>query len=850
MITLSIDNRDIQVEEGSTILDASQKAGIEIPSLCHDERLAPFGACRICLVEVDGTKTRFTPSCTTPVTEGMKVKTISEEIRKARQAILELLLVNHPLDCPVCDKAGECKLQDLVYEYGVSECRYHSLRLDLPVDRISPLIERNLNRCILCGKCVRVCDEVIGVAETSLVNRGIHTKIGTDFDRPLNCEFCGQCVDICPVGALTSRLFKYKARLWELKKTPTICSFCSIGCSITFGVKDGQILEAYNEKDTGVNGRHLCVKGRFGWQYIHSPQRLTRPLIRRDGELIESTWEEALTSVSERFSYLRETYGGQGLAGLASERLTNEELYLFQKFMRLALRTNNLGTLTQEKTIDVLKRSIGFAASPNSINEIEETNIILLIGGDISSTNPVLAMKVTQAVKKGEIPLMVINSRRVKLSRQAACSLIVKPSHYIALLNGMINLILQQDIFEHISKIEGSKALKDSVLDYTPDYVEKLTGISQAQLEETVKAYTQADNALIIVDRADADLVQTAVNLSLLTGNIGRQGAGIILVAPKANSQGAIDMGVSSRWLPGRQDINDPEIRKGFEEIWGRGLPTEVIGSDDILISSEQGKIKALYLIGQNPILAYPDPKRTEQILRSLDFLVVQDLFLTETAKLADVVLPAVSSAEKDGTFTNLDRRVQRLNRVICPASGWPDWQIIQELSNRLGLQMRYNSTEEIRLEIGKVVPFYEGQWSDTEAGYLYQNGLARVERFYPTEYEPQASDKDYPFELIIDPVLFHSGTMSRFADSLLEVYPEVIAEINPVDAQRVNVTDGSSIRVSSIESSIEVKARISHQTLAGTIFIPVHPQNYAFNLIRSDSNLPVRVKIEGGTER
>lgn len=327
MINLTIDGKEVEIEDGATILEACQKAGANVPTLCYDRRLAPFGGCRICLVELEGARTRFIPSCTTPATNGMVVRTTSPAIIKARRTILELLLINHPLDCPVCDKAGECRLQDLVYEYGVSENRFKGEISDLPIDYRSPLIERNLNRCILCGKCARVCDEIQDVAEVSFVNRGMKARIGTDFDRVLDCEFCGQCIDICPVGALTSKLFKFKARVWELTNVDIICPYCNVGCSLTARSRDGRILKI-DARRGGVNEAGVCAKGHFGFDYIYGENRLDQPLIKKNGKLVPSSWDEAFNLITSKFSKLKEKMGM-----LVSPRLTNEEIYFSKELM-------------------------------------------------------------------------------------------------------------------------------------------------------------------------------------------------------------------------------------------------------------------------------------------------------------------------------------------------------------------------------------------------------------------------------------------------------------------------------------------------------------------------------------
>ncbi|MEW6095894.1 MAG: NADH-quinone oxidoreductase subunit NuoG [bacterium] len=837
MLALTIDGKEIQVEEGITILEACEKAGSHIPTLCYDRRLLPFGACRICLVEVEGARQKFTPSCTTPATNGMVVKTISSDIIKARKTILELLLINHPLDCPVCDKAGECTLQDLVYEYGIEKNRFKGEKANLQVDHQSHLIERNLNRCILCGKCTRICDELQDVGETSFVNRGIRTKIGTDFDRPLNCEFCGQCIDICPVGALTSKLFKYKARIWELKEVKTICPFCSTGCQINLGIKDNKILRVTSD------GGNLCSKGRFGFEYVHSDQRITTPLIKKDGELVEASWEEALNLVAEKFKEIKENDGS--LAGLCSNRLTNEEVYIFQKLMRAGLQTNNIdnGAGYSYAGIMGLKKSLGYATTNMNISDIKKSDCIILLRCDISETHPIIGIEVNLAVKRNEAKLIIINARDIKLAKLTNLSLIYYPKTEIALLNGMINVLINEGLIdkEFISKhTDGFDGLKKSVKKYTPVEVEKITGVDKELIINAAKTFGNSQNATILISTGlnlpgeDAKLAQAAANLALLTGNLGKEGAGITILGEKNNSQGTIDMGAIPEFFPGYQEITDSSIRQKFEEAWKVKLPsTKGLGALEIL---EEGKIKGLYIVGENPIETYPDSEQIKQALEALDFLVVQDIFLTQTAKLADVVLPACSFAEKEGTFTNVERRLQKLNQALSPiGESRPDLEIFIELSKLLGYEMNYSNPEEVMDEINNLVPIYA---SDKFKG-----------KFIPQTFEGlPGEDKYYPFLLLTGNTHFHSGSMSGKSPALLEVCGEAIVEINSEDAKKLDVEDKELVKVSSREAGVELKAKISNKSPKGVIFVPQHPTINILSLIKKDlGDIRVRVeKIEG----
>jgi len=658
MVTLTIDGVQVSVPPGTMILDAAARAGIKIPTLCNNKRLMPYGACRMCVVQQKGRR-GFLMACFNPVRNGMEILTSTPEIIKSRRIQLQLILISHPLDCPVCDAGGWCDLQNLVYEYGVADNPFKGEKTDLPVDHVSPFIERYPNRCILCGMCVRICDEVVGASELSFVNRGMKTRITTDLDRPLNCEFCGQCVSVCPVGALNDRILLHKARVWDLKETQTVCAYCGVGCTLLVGTKDHKIMRVRADEDLGLNQGNLCVKGRFGWEYIHSPKRLASPLIRKDGDLVQATWDEALALVARRLTEIRAEMGGVVLAGLASPRLTNEELYLFQKFCRGVLGTNHIdhaGGYSYAAHL-ALRDSLGYAASTNSINEIRKADVILALRSDLSETHPVIKSEVVLATKRRKAKLVIVNSRDIYLKKFSALSLRVKPGSEVTLVNGMMAVILKEGLAGEDflqSRTEGLEALKTALKSVSPQKVEAQTGVPAENLAEAARLFAKAQNGVILISvgqnsgKEDPALVQAAANLALLTGKIGKESCGIFVLGEKNNAQGALDMGVAPGLLPGYADMRDPAVRSRFEKAWNLTLPDqEGMGALAILQGIEEGKIKGLYLAGENPVVTYPDSARTEKALASLDFLVVQDCFLTETASLAQVVLPAGTFAEK-----------------------------------------------------------------------------------------------------------------------------------------------------------------------------------------------------------
>lgn len=824
MITLTIDNQEVQVEEGATILQAAEKFGIRIPTLCHDRRLLPYGACRICLVEVEGPRPRFVPSCTTPVTEGIVIKTATDRVKKIRKTVLELLLINHPLDCPVCDKAGECSLQDLTYECGVSENRFTGKKADLRVDVVSPLIERNLNRCILCGKCVRICDELMDVGETSFIYRGYNARIGTDFDRPLDCEFCGQCLDICPVGALTPRFFKHRGRVWELKNVDTTCSYCGVGCSFTLGVKRNRVLRARGADSGSVNEENLCVRGHFGWGYIHHPARLTTPLMKKEGRLVEVSWREALHEAVRRFRQIKEKIGPDALAGIVSPRLTNEEIYLFQRFIRAGLGTNNIDHAGGYgyTGLSTLKDSLGYGGR---VETLQNSDCILLLRSDLSETHPVVGIKVNLAVKRKGAALIVANPYPIKFSRHAKHVLLYRPGSEIALLNGMIRVIIEENLIDKgfvDTRTLGFEALGKVTAAYMPDRVKELTGVEPAAVIEAARTYARAERPAIVISAGyaplgeDDRLVQAAINLALITGNP----EGIAYLVERNNSAGAVWMGATPSLLPGCQGLGN----KGeFEGAWGAPLPgKEGIGAVDMLGKSTV--VKGIYLIGENPVATYPDPVQTKQALEELDLLVVQDLFLTEVAAMADIVFPAAAFAEKEGTYTNTEGRVQEIKPALTPpGEARPDLDIICELSNLMGHEMSCSSAAEVREEIKKLVPDFE-QVKTFE-------GKGKLVGLEPKDIV-EKTNEDYPLILMDGGLHSHSGSLSRYSSALIEVSSEATVEISSFDAESYGIEAGQQVKVTSRYGETLLQAAVNERLPQGRVLIRCHPESGLMNLL------------------
>jgi NADH-quinone oxidoreductase chain G len=811
MVNLTIDGKQVQVSKTATIYEAAKEAGINIPVLCYAKKLLPYGACRVCLVEVEQMKGRLIPSCTTPVTEGMVVTTTSDEIVKVRKTVLEFLLVNHVVECPVCDKGGECDLQDLTYEYEVVTNRFEGEKFDLPTDEINPLIERNMNRCVLCGKCVRVCDEIVGYGSYSFINRGFETKIATAFDRGLNCEFCGQCVSMCPVGAILPRPFKFKARPWQLKEVDSVCGYCGNGCTVTLGTKDNEVQTIRFNDKTGVNDGNLCIRGRFGASYVNSSDKLTKPMVRRDGKLVEVSWAEAIQAITDNVKS-----AGDSVGVISGARLTNEEFFLLNNLCK-AIGTENLdhsGGECYKGVTEGLQETLGIKASTATFPQVENCDAILSIRSDFYETHPVFGMVVNQAIRNNEAKLTVIADKLGKFTKLPnARTLLHKPGLELNIINGICSVLLEEGLAK-TEGLEGLDELKKALKKFTAKAVAKQTGVPEEAIKQAARELAGADNAAILLAYGlpytaySKELGIAAANLSLLTGIAGSQGSGLYLCGEKANSQGAIDLGI----LPG-----------------AKGL-----GAQQMLAEAATGKLKALYLVGEDPVVSYPDRALVEKALEN-SFLVVQDLFLSATALMADVVLPAVSFAEKDGTFTNAERRIQRLRKGIKPqGDAKSDYEILQLLLDAFGATAPANP-EAAFAELAAATPGYQMVSLDMVGpqGYVWGGDNLQPET---TKLVPVAGGEavDSKYQLIFGSTLYHSGTVSTRAKGPNAVVPEPYIELCREDAAALSIADGDPLKLKTDAGELQAKAKVDRRLPQGVMFAPYHFAELELNRVYS----------------
>ncbi|MGA2988191.1 MAG: NADH-quinone oxidoreductase subunit NuoG [Terriglobia bacterium] len=728
-VTLTINGQAVKVPPGTLVIEAAKQAGIEIPSYCYYPGLTLQGACRMCLVAVEKMP-KLQTACTTLVTNGMIVYTETEEVKNARKAMLEFLLTNHPLDCPVCDKGGECELQDAVFRYGAAETRFMESKMHHDERQFSHLVYYDWPRCILCYRCVRVCDEGLDVNAYGIGFRGAHSEIVPNQGEKLECEECGMCIDICPVGALTSGTYRYKTRPWELTYTGTICNHCGDGCKTTLAVRTNEIIRANNRDHSGFNGEFLCVKGRFGWDFVNHDQRLTAPLIRKNDKQESSTWEEALGVAAERLSGILKEHGPTSIAVIGSNRTTNEENYLLGRFARTVLGTNNLD---HHRTAD-FPSLVGALTTANAegryatIEDIGEASSILVVGNDPTHQHPLIAYQIRQAVRLHDARLYLLNSREIKLQRQAKQSVTVEAG----------------------AEAEAIRTMAGK-LSPAADGVSASAG-ELASLDEKLRK--ESGTIIIFGDEIRGKDVGNLVQWGLTLPGATR----FIALADYANSRGAADMGLLPGVLPGYAALSDSAAHERMESAWQAKIPTAP-GRNirSILQGVETGEIKALLVFGSNPVKTF---HLAQEHLGKLAFLMVAELFPTETTAAAHVVLPATSFAEKSGTVTNTCGQVQILKKTMRKAGTRSDLEILLALARMLGQTWNYRTSDDVLREIIARVPGY--------AIALPSLLVGRAVMTHPAGTTPELASPDLIFSS--QDSLFTSGTVSRYSWALNSV--------------------------------------------------------------------------------
>ncbi|BBO80860.1 formate dehydrogenase subunit alpha [Desulfosarcina ovata subsp. sediminis] len=899
--TLLINGNEFPFSTGETILDVATRNHIDIPTLCHLKDATPTGACRICVVEVIGSRTLLT-ACTTPATSGMRVMTESSAVVEARRNIIELMLGSGNHNCAIrtgndsewselqvkvagedmsgnlCPVWGDCRLQDLAYRYQVSTAYMDQRPTRYPMETANPFIVRDFSRCIQCGRCVQACNEIQVNNAIQFGYRGKDAKIITAGNRALkdsDCVFCGECVQACPVGALVEKDVRYVVRPWETKKVRTTCSYCGVGCQLYLHVKDNRVVKV-SGVDAAPNHGRLCVKGRFGYHFIGSSDRLTQPLIKENGAFRKASWDEALDYVAQRLSAIRDSSGPDSLCVLSSARMTNEDNYLAQKFARGVLGTNNVdhcARLCHASTVAGLAASFGSGAMTNPIADLSSADVILVTGSNTTETHPVTSTYIKRAVRSGKAQLIVVDPRDIPLSRHAALKLTQKPGTDVAWINGLMHVIIEEELHDADfiqTRTEGFDAFKASLAPYTPEAVSQITGIPADKIVAAARMYAKAKVGNIVYcmgitqHSTGTDNVKALANLAMLCGNLGIEGGGVNPLRGQNNVQGACDMGCLPNVYSGYQAVTDPAVAEKMAAAWNAGNLSLKMGlkATEMIPKALSGEIKALYIIGENPMVSDPDLNHAQKCLESLDLLVVQDIFLTETAQLAEVVLPATCFAEKEGTFTNTERKVQRVRPAVPPpGQARDDWSITADLATRMGVPMQYADAEAVFREISQVTPSYAGiSYPRIDADGLvwpcptpdhpgtpilhigrFTSGLGK---FHAVEYLPPAEEPDdqFPFTLTTGRLLYHyhTGTMTMKSDDLNDRAPECRIEIADSDALRIGVADGDMLSIRSRRGAIQARAALTPSILPGTVFIPFHFAAAAANRLTNAALDPV----------
>ncbi|MFC2002143.1 formate dehydrogenase subunit alpha [Chloroflexota bacterium] len=869
-ITITLNGVEVSGYTGMTILDLARESGVDIPTLCYDPCLIPVGSCRLCLVE-DERSGALLASCVTPIAPEMIINTQSPRVMEHREAIIKLMLASHPDSCLVCDKGNRCQLRKIAAEMGIGLIEFQRIPQAGTIQEVNPFIERDLSKCILCAKCIRADQELVVEGAIDYFNRGSASRPATLNDMPLEkseCTFCGTCLALCPTGALMEKDRTYTGT--TATTINTVCPFCGCGCGICLEIKDNRIVRARPNTESPVNHSTLCVRGCYGYEFVHSPERLTKPLVKTEDSFQEVSWEQALDQVASEFKRIKEIHGPDSLAVLGSSKCTNEESYLLQRLTRGVLGTNNIdnGSRLYGSASRVgLGGSTGFPGTTSSLDDLEQSGVIMVIGANPAISAPVVGYAIKRAVRYRGAKLLLVDPRQTKLSQFAHLWLKPKLGTDVALIIGLAKVIVDEGLSDEefiARRTDNFAELAQSLEMYTPDYVEKVTGVSGQDIQLAARVLAGTEPASIVYGNGitqhvtGTNSVMALANLAMLTGNVGKRGGGIFALQRETNAQGVCDTGSLPDFLPGYQSIDNAQSRKKFEECWGVCLPTEAgLTALEMIEQAKQGKIKGMLIMGENPVSSFPSPSLVKEALASLDFLVVSDLFLSETARLATVVLPAASFAEKEGTFTNFEGRVQRVQKAVEPAGdSLPDWEIIRQLASRMGYPLPYSSPQQVMEEIEELVSFYQRlayadfetedlDWADLEGGHLgtrrlYQGPFpSGFGRFSPVEYTPppNGAGEVYPLTLITGSILyqFGSGTRSLRASRLKKFSPHAWVEISQTDAKHLGFSDGDVVKVISPAGEVTSTARVTDTLPSGLLFMPLSfpesPVNELFSI-------------------
>lgn len=810
LVTLTIDGQEVKVPRGTVVVEAAKLLGIDIPIFCYHPKLSIIGACRMCMVEIEagGRPPAVLTACTTQVAEGMVVRTTTPRVEKARRGVIEFLLINHPLDCPVCDAGGECPLQDQSHDYGPVTSRFEEVkRFARKAAPLSPLVTLDQERCIVCYRCTRFMDEIAGEPELGFFQRGYKSELRTFTGQPMRSPFHGNITEICPCGALTNATYRFRSRPWDNLETDSVCTHCAVGCNVIVDTRRNILARIRGRENEEVNELWLCDKGRFGYHFVEAEDRLTQPLGRNaQGEFEPISWEQALSAVAQRLNEIKAQHGAQAIGVIGGSRCTNEDNYVLQRVFKELIGTPNVDSRTAARIRPRPLATYGLSGAMNTIQEIERAPAVFVLASDLTEELPVIWLRVYKATKSGRVKLVVANTHATFAEKTATAALHYRPGTGATLVQGLAAAILAgADTAALAARIDGLESLRQQLAPFTPEETERLTGVPAEQIRAAAAAL--GGGALILVgprverDPAGEQVLDAVYNLALVTGSLEKPACGLNVLVEHNNSRGAIDVGV----VPGEGGLSTSEM----------------------LQAAADGQLKALYLVGANPLRSFPDAELARRAIANLEFLVVQDLFMTEVAVEADVVLPALSFAEKDGTFTNVEGRIQRIHRALEPKTqGKADWQILTDLAAALGTPFPYESAGAITADILRNVPGYARALAQ---GFGSAGALVREEprgerpwRAAPV-HPPAPAPQLGPGELVLTTgrVLFGDSVMVERTPQLLQQAPEPFVELNHDDAERLGIQDGAQVELSTARGSVRLRARVNRRVPAGTAYAP-----------------------------
>ena len=881
LVHVQIDGIDTTIKANSTILRAARESGVDVPKLCSTDSLEPFGSCRMCLVEIEGRKD-YPASCCTLVEEGMKIRTQTNSLAKLRRNIMELYISDHPLDCLTCSANGDCELQDMAGAVGLRDVRYGfdgKNHLDAPIDDSNPYFTFDPSKCIVCSLCVRACDEIQGTLALTIEGRGFESKVSASIGETFmdsECVSCGACVQACPTATLMEKSIIDHGQ--PDHSVLTTCAYCGVGCSFQAEMKGDQVVRMTPYKDGQANHGHSCVKGRFAWGYSTHKERILDPMIREntDDPWRKVSWDEAITYAAKKFKNIQKKHGRKSIGGITSSRCTNEEVFVIQKLVRTAFANNNVDTCARvchSPTGYGLKQTLGTSAGTQPFDSVMDADVIVVIGANPTEGHPVFASQMKRRLRQGA-KLVVVDPRKIDLVKtphiKAEHHLALQPGTNVPIINALAHTVVKEGLVneKYVAERcdnESFEAWKKCILkpENTPEAVAKISGVPAETIRETARLYANADRAAIyyglgVTEHSQGStMVIGMANLAMATGNIGFSGCGVNPLRGQNNVQGSCDMGSFPHELPGYRPVGDDAVRGVFEKRWGVEIDSEPgFRIPNMFDAAIAGKFMGMYIQGEDLAQSDPNTQHVEAALGNMECIIVQDLFLNETSKFAHVFFPGTSFLEKNGTFINAERRINRVRPVMKPRQGKAEWQITQEFSQALGYPMQYSNESEIMDEIATLTPTFTNvsldfldsvgsvQWPCNEKApmgtpimhvdnFVRGKGLFIETDFVPTE---ERTNSKFPLILTTGRILtqYNVGAQTRRTDNVIW-YNEDLLEIHPHDAETRGIKDGDRVSLSSRKGDITLSAKITEKVQPGVVYTTFHDPETGANVVTTE---------------